>query len=254
MNANQFKRVMNKISITAMSIICVMNMIFSSPALCQKERREIREGNKSYESGSYNQSETSYRKAIEKNQSSYPGHHNLGGALYRQKKYDEAIQKFQSAVNLSKTPKEKAYSLHNLGNSYVQAQKFGEAVDAYKEALKIKPDDDDTRYNLAYAKSMLKQQQDQQQQQQNKNEQKEQDKNQGQDSKQNDQNDQSQNQAQNEKQEEQKNQEQQNSQPRQKISREDAERILKALQNDEQQLQEKMHKKEGQKIRVEKDW
>lgn len=241
-------------------IFSLLFLLASLPSQAQKERKEIRSGNSKYENGNYADAETDYRKALEKNKNSLPGSYNLGGSLYKQKKYDEAIQQYNEAVAKAVSPEEKAQSLHNLGNAMVQSQKFEEGVNAYKQALKLNPNDDDTRYNLAYAKAMLRQQQQQQQQQnndqnQNKDQQKQDQKNQNDQKKDQQENKDNENQNQNDQQD-QKKQEQQKEQARQqpKISKEDAERILKALQNDEKNLQDKMQMKEGQRVRVEKDW
>ena len=55
-----------------------------------------------------------------------------------------------------------------------QSQKdYAKAVEAYKQSLRNNPKDDETRYNLALAQKMLKdQQQDQQNQDQNQQQQK----------------------------------------------------------------------------------
>jgi Ca-activated chloride channel homolog len=232
-------------------------LVVTMSAFAQKEKKEIRAGNDRYEKGNYSDAETEYRKALEKNQTSYPGTYNLGGALYRQKKFDEAVQQYQQAIDRTTDPKEKASSYHNLGNSMVKAQKYAESIDAYKKALKLNPSDNDTRYNLAYAQAMLRKQQEQQQQdQQNQNQDqqnKDQKNQQNKDQQQKDQKNQDQ------KSQDQKNKEQQKDQQKKeaqqpKISKEDAERLLKALKNDEQNLQQKLSRKEGEKIRIEKDW
>lgn len=226
----------------------------ASKCFAQSERKEIRQGNGLYEKGNYADAETEYRKALEKNKSSFPGSYNLGGALYRQKKYEDAIREYKESTSRSTDKKEQAHALHNLGNSLIQSQQYGEAVDAYKKALKLNPEDDDTRYNLAYAQTMLRNQQQQQQQQQgnNQNQNKDQqNQNKDQQNQNKDQQNQDKQQAENK---EQKNQQQQQRQQQPKMSKEDAERLLKALQNDEKDLQEKLTRKEGQKVRVEKEW
>lgn len=223
----------------------------------QSERKEIRQGNGLYEKGNYADAETEYRKALEKNKSSFPGSYNLGGALYRQKKYEDAIREYKESASRSTDKKEQAQAFHNLGNSLIQSQQYGEAVDAYKKALKLNPGDDDTRYNLAYAQTMLRNQQQQQQQQgNNQNQNKDQqDQNKDQQNKNKDQQNQEKQQADNQEQKNQQQQQQQQQRQQQpKMSKEDAERLLKALQNDEKELQEKLTRKEGQKIRVEKEW
>jgi Ca-activated chloride channel family protein len=221
----------------------------------QTERKEIRQGNNLYEKGSYSDAETEYRKALEKNKNSFPGNYNLGGALYRQKKYEEAIREYKESSAKTTGKNEQANAFHNLGNSLIQSQQYGEAVDAYKKALKLNPDDEDTRYNLAYAQTMLRNQQQQQQQQgNNQNQNKDQkDQNKQQQDQNKDQQKEDQQQADNNNQKEEQQQQKKNQQ-QPKMSKEDAERLLKALQNDEKDLQEKLTRKEGQKVRVEKEW
>jgi Ca-activated chloride channel family protein len=217
-------------------------LIAVSPAVAQSDKKLIREGNKSYDNKKYSDAEVSYKKSLGKNQKSYEGNFNLGDAYYKQGKYDEAAKQFETLKSQKKDKKTDAAALHNLGNTLLQSQKFQESIEAYKQSLKLNPTDDDTRYNLAYAQAMLKQQQQkqqQQQQQQNKDKNKEDKKDQQQ-----------------QKQEQQKQEQAQQKQQEQKkeISKEDAERILQALNNDEKDKHKKKAKVAATRIRIDKDW
>ena len=220
-----------------------LSICFAFNSSAQSERKLIREGNKLYNEKKFTDAEINYKKSLNLNKNSETGQFNLGDTYYKEGKYDEASQQFQpllSSKNLG--DKEKANLLHNLGNSYLQSKKYEESINAYKNSLKLMPKDNDTRYNLAYAQAMLRQQQ--QQQKQNKN-----DQNKDQDKKQ----DQKQ-QQQNKDQDKQQKEEQKQAQQKQKISKEDAEKMLQALNNDEKNTQKKLAKKEGSKIVVEKQW
>lgn len=144
--------------ITLASLIC-------SFSYGQKENPFIRKGNRLYDKGKFKEAEIDYRKAIEKAPVSAKSNYNLGSSLYRQENYEEAERSFQNAAAMMKPAEKKARAeaLHNLGNSYLKAEKYGESVNAYKEAMRLNPDDNDTRYNLAYAMRKLEQQQQQQQ-------------------------------------------------------------------------------------------
>jgi tetratricopeptide (TPR) repeat protein len=226
------------------------------------ERKLVREGNKKYIEKQFSDAETIYRKAMQTEHGSPTGTYNLGNALYRQKKYDEAVQQYQSTINSKVNNESKAKAYHNLGNTYLEQQKYQESVDAFKQALKLNSKDEQTRYNYAYAKSKLVQQQQQQQQQKKdnkQNEQKKDDKQQQQqkqdDKKEQDKNQQQQQQQQDKEQEQKKKEEQQQqAQQKPKISKEDAERMLQALKKDEKDLQKKMHKKEGTRAIISKNW
>jgi Ca-activated chloride channel family protein len=250
-----YKFRMNKmIVLTSLCLLCFIQVF------AQSERKEIRKGNEEYKAGKYPEAELSYRKALEKNNKSTVGTYNLGDALYRQKKYEEAADQYKNNAEIPGNGKEqKSNSNFNLGNALLKAEKYEESIEAYKKALKSNPKDEDARYNLAYAQSKLLQQQQQQQQDKNnkdnkdnKDQKKNQQQQQQQDKKEQDKKDQQQqqqDQAENKKNEEKR---QEGKPP--KISKEDAERMLEALKNDEKNLQKKMAKKEGVRGKVDKDW
>ena len=217
-------------------------IISSQIVFAQSEKKLIRDGNKLYEKKKFSDAEVAYRKSLNKNQKSKEGNFNLGDAYYKQGKFEEAVKQFESVNSQSADNKTKAAAMHNLGNSFIQSKKYQEGVDAYKQALKLNPKDEDTRYNLAYAQSMLKQQQQQQQQQQ-QNQDKSQDKK-----------DEQKQQPQDQKQEQKQQQEKQQQQQKKQISKEDAERILQALNNDEKNKHKKGKKAQAVKIDIEKDW
>jgi Ca-activated chloride channel family protein len=82
--------------------------------------------------------------------------YNLGNTIYKNKKYSEAITNYKNASQLAKTDAEKHKAFHNLGNAYMQDKNYKSAVESYKNALKANSKDEQTRYNLALAKEMLK--------------------------------------------------------------------------------------------------
>ena len=136
-----------------------------------------------------------------------------------------------------------AASYHNIGNSLLESGEFAKSIDAYKQALRNNPNDNDTRYNLVYAQQMLKQQQNKNQ---NKNKNQQQEKQQQKEEQQQDKNKQEQQQQQ------QKQQQQQSA-----MSKERAEEILKALEQDERDTQDKVKEAQAQqakRYRVDKDW
>lgn len=219
-------------------------------------------GNKLYLDSSFQNAEISYLKALANDSTYYKAHYNLGNAQYRQDNFEGAVAQYQNTLqNPTLTKDERADAYHNMGNAYMKSQDYQKAIDAYVEALKNRPGRNDSRYNLAYAQKMLQQQQ-QQQNQQNKD-------NKNQDNKNQDKNQQQQqqNQQDKDKDKQQQQQQQQNSdnsrqqqspqqQQRQKQKEQEAERILRALENQEKNTLEKIKKEEhrGKGSPVEKDW
>jgi Ca-activated chloride channel family protein len=220
-----------------------------------KEKTDTRNGNKQFDKDDYTDAEASYKKALDKKNNMPEATFNLGDAIYKQKRYDEAAKQFQLSSQTNPDPIVKAKALHNLGNTYLEQRKWEDAVNSYKGALKLNPKDNDTKYNLAYANSMIvkekneqknKKQDKKDKKDQKKDDQKNQDnKNQKPDSKQNDQQG---------KNDQQKQQPKPGGQP--KLTKEEAEKLLQALQNEEQKTNQKMQQKQVRpsNVKVQKDW
>ena len=192
----------------------------------QKEARNVKEGNKQYVAQKFTEAQKFYEQGIADNSDSYSANFNLGNSLFRQKKYKEALEQYQKAATLTKEKKEIASAFHNVGNALMEEKNYEKSVEAYKNSLKANPKDDDTRYNLAVAQYLMKKQQEQQKQQQQ--------------------------QKQEQQQEQQKQEQKQQQQP--KMQQEQIEQILKALEQDERDVQERRKIQMGQRSKTDKEW
>ena len=214
-------------------ILFVVCCLLSNVLLAQEEKENIRNGNKQYKEKKYSEAEKNYMQALKKKNDSYHGAFNLGDAYYKQKKYKESAEQFEMLTGRKTNKDTLAKAYHNLGNSYLQQREFEKSINAYKNSLKNIPGDDETRYNLAYAKKMLRQQQ-QQKQEKNKKDDEKRDK----------------------KKQDKKEQDKKEQEEKQNISKEDAQRLMEALNNDEKKIRDKMNEKKakGTKFQIEKDW
>lgn len=313
-----------------MKYILLFTILFAAiiNANSQDERKFIRRGNSQFADSAYLESEIEYRKAIDKMDESFEAQFNLGDALFKQEKFNDALDQFQIIAGTETDPEKLAQVFHNIGNCHFSTQKLPESIEAYKNALRNNPEDNDSRYNLIVAQKLLQQQQQNQDQNkdqdkdQNKDQQQEnKDQNKGQDSdgdgipddkeKENQQGQQDENQDtdgdgqpdykdkdsdndgrsdqqeagedpsnpqdtdkdgtpdyrdldsdndgtpdKDEQQEQQPPQnQQQQQQPDEQMSKEDAQRLLNAIQQDENELQKKLQKaKAAQKTKTEKNW
>jgi Ca-activated chloride channel homolog len=251
-----------------MKIIILITFVFvlSFAASAQKERKFIREGNGYFKEGlkdtakldtiTFGKAEVAYRRALEIKPEDFQWQFNLADAIYKQKKADQAATEFEKLADKAVKPIDKFSSLHNLGNSLLQQKKFDPSIEAYKKALRINPADPETKYNLAYAMKMKKEDE----KQKKKDKDKDKDKNKDKDKKDQDKNkDQNKNQDQNKdnKNQDQKSQDQQNKPQQNKISKQNAEQMLQALENDEKKTQEKVKKIQSLKAersKVDKNW
>lgn len=225
----------------------------------------IRKGNQLYADSLFEKAEIEYRKALDLNPSSTDAMYNLGNALFNQipqsnDKGREAMEQYTTAAKLETDKNKLAHIYHNLGTLMYMAQQYPQSVEAYKESLRNNPYDDETRYNLAKAMHMLKNQQnqqDQQQEQENQEQQQEQQQQQQQQNEQQQQQNQEQDkQQQNEQEQQQQESQQQNAQQSdEEISKENAEQMLNAVMQDEREIQEKVNKMQQQHGKtLDKDW
>ena len=230
----------------------IMSLLLSENIGAQQDRKLIREGNREFEKEKYDDSEILYRKAQEDTKLPFVTSFNIGDALYKQEKYEEAASQFQKLSEQESEKLSGAGSFHNLGNSYLQASKLEESIEAYKNALRRNPNDLETKYNLAFAQDKLKEQQQEQQQDKDQDkdqDQDKQDKNQDQEN-QDDKQDQQDKDKQNDPKDQEQNQNQEQKPSPDQISKEDAERILQALQEDEKDVQDKVKKAKAAKAKV----
>ena len=155
-------------------ILVALLMTLSTTAYAQiyPERQEVRKGNSLYGSQRMEEAQRSYRNALQLDSLLVEGSFNLGDAQFATGDFVTAENTFKSLLeNKRLTDEQKAKTYYNLGNSLFQQQKLQEALDAYKSSLKLNPKDMEAKFNYAYTKKLLEQQQneDQNQQQQNQN-------------------------------------------------------------------------------------
>lgn len=145
-----------RFNMKAKKLISIL-LLFPIIAFSQKENRPIREGNSLYKSKKYNEAIVEYNKALKENKNSYTAKYNSGNAAYEAGKFAEAEKFFEEAEKSTNDPIKKGKANYNKGNAQLQQQKNKEAIESYKEALKNNPMDDDSRNNLEYAKQAKKQ-------------------------------------------------------------------------------------------------
>ncbi len=139
--------------------------LFSVNTLSQNVNPDLRKGNREYKNENYSDAEMNYRKALEEDPGNIKALYNLANSLYKQGRYDEASNILEGIVQSDISDNRRADVYHNLGNALLGNQQISEGIDAYKNSLRIRPDDNDTRFNLATAMKMLQEQEQQQQQQ-----------------------------------------------------------------------------------------
>ena len=219
-------------------ILFALLLSLSLGTFAQKAERDyIRKGNRLFKDSVFVDAEVNYRKALEVNPKSIVSMYNLGNTLSQQQKFKDAMEQYVAATQIEKDKAKLGQIYHNMGVLFQSGKDYQKAVEAYKMSLRNNPKDDETRYNLALAQKLLK---DQQQNQQNQ--------------------DQNQDQNKDDQQKQQDKDKQQQQPPKSEkndneMSKENAEQLLNSVMQDEKGVQDKVKKQQTlQGRRLEKDW
>ena len=190
----------------------------------QKPEPEIYKGNELYRKQQFDKAAQAYQEALSHNPKNGIANFNTGNAAFRQNKLDDALNAYDNTLNNTndKTLQQQAY--YNKGVTYSKQQQLEESIDAWKRALTLKPDDKETRENLEKALRELRKKQEEEKKKNEKNKKKEQEK--------------------------------QKQQPKQqKLSQQRVEQLLKALQQKEKEVNDKLNQnKVASPSKPEKDW
>lgn len=244
-------------------------------ASAQVDRHDVRAGNRKFRKDNWKEADISYRKALVKDSTSVAANYNLANTLYRQENYEEAEKLMKKIGDNASASVNAADYWYNTGDIAIAKKDWQGAVNAFKEALLKNPSDMDAKENYIYAKKMLENQQknggkgdgqdNQNQDQNNQNQdqnQNGQDQNKDQNKDQNnDQNKDGQNKDQNQNQNQNNDQGSGNQQPQQgqegKISPQQAQQMLRAIQAKEKETQDKVNKEKADALKSrqkEKNW
>lgn len=223
------------------SILLLLLIVNSGLAFAQNDRTFIRQGNKLYRSQKWAQAETQYRKAISKNAKNTQALYNLGCALMMQQKDSMAMVQYQHAAQEETNVLRRSKSYHNMGVIMQNHREYAKAIECYKMALRCNPQDNETRYNLALCKKLLKNQ-PQKNNKDNKNNKNKNNKNKNKDQNNKDKNNEQDknNKKNNDKDKNKQNQNEERNQD--KMSKDNAEQLLNAAIQQEKATKQKMQK------------
>jgi len=256
-------------------LLCLFFLFAVAGAHAQKmpERREVRKGNRLYNKSEYKEAIDRYARALGFDPASFEATYDLGSALCKAGMFDKAEQTMlRAAADTLRTDEERALAFYNLGNAQFQQQKYKEALESYRNSLLFDPSDEEAKYNFAYTKKLLDQNQDRN------------DGGGGTQDRQRDQDRQDQSQQQNNGQQQDDNRQQEQGEPQNDpaqqppgsgsderdadedgdqgdgqpapagISEQEQEQMLDAIQAQEDKTQDKLKEKQGRVVRSRKNW
>ena len=257
---------MNKL-LLLVSVFFIFKSNAQEIAIDKESNNLTLDGNIEFAENNLVEAESLYRKSISKDSLNLKAVYNMGNSFYKNELKDEAINQYRSSIKKT-TDKDLLHkSFHNLGNVFMQNEDYQNAVDSFKKALLNKPSDDETRYNYVLAKELLKNQQknnkkDDKDKKNDKDKKDDKDKKNDKDkkddkNKKDDKKDDKKEEEKKDNKSEKKNDNKENNNPKpNKISPEQLKNLLKAMDNEEKKVQNKVNKNKvkGSPIKNKKDW
>ena len=234
--------------------------MLSFAIFAQEKDFHLPKANSEFADKKYADAEAEYRISLSNNPKKSISAYNLGNAIYKQNNNSEALFSYENAIKNSTARPEKHSAFHNSGNIYMKEKNYSAAVEAYKNALRNNPKDEETRYNFALAKKMLKnnppKKDDKKDKKDKKKDKKKDDKKDKKDDKKDDKKKDKKDGDQKNKNDQKNNQD---GQPKPKpggIQKERVQNLLDAVNNEEKKIQDKVNAKKvkGKPIQTEKDW
>ena len=128
-----------------------------SALFAQSARSSVEEANRLYAEGRYAEAQVKYLEALRADPSSPVIRFNEGNALYQSQEYQRALEAYRDAIE-SGDPGLAPGAWYNVGNSFFRQQQLEASIEAYKQALRIDPNDDDAKHNLERALQQLEEQ------------------------------------------------------------------------------------------------
>ena len=241
-----------KVNVKYIVLVVALIALNGLPALAQHklDRKTIqltRQGNKAYEKGDFKTSEEKYQLALTQSADYFKAKYNLANNMFKEKRYKEAAESYQSLLDAAPNKKLRAEVYHNLGNSLLMQKNIDGSIKAYENSLLLNPKDQETRYNLSYALKLKQQQKKNKKNKKNQNKKNQNKKNQDKKN-------------QDKKNQDKKNQDKknQNSQAdnKKRIGKKETQRLLKAMAEKEKETKAKVDKRKVKvsSVKVEKDW
>ena len=230
---------LNKSGIKKQGAVLAALFIIPSFLMAQSDNSLLKKGNDAYNKKEYDVAAETYKMVTDKDPANEKAQYNLGNALYKNGNPDEALKAYNEAIKIGKSKNDQSATWYNKGVSLQNNKKLPECIDAYKNALRLNPSDEEARFNLQKA---LQQQQKEQQQKDKNDKDKKKPKD---DPKQKDK----------QKQQEEKDKNEQPKPQPSKMTQKEAEEKLKALLQQEKNLQNKLRKVDAASPnKPEKDW
>lgn len=230
--------------ISAVLVLAVC-LFAAGSAGADKAASENRKGIRAYNGKKFEESSGRFAEALVERPNTPELRFNLGTAFSAQGKKDAAMNELESAARSLDSKGKAAAAHYNAGNLLFASSDYQGAIESYKKALKLDQQSPDIRHNLELAVRKLNEQKKDQSDKDNKEKKGDRDNNQK-------------NKSQNQNKQQQQNKEQQQSQQQNSelkpMTKDEAQRLLDAMNDDEKKSLSRRHQQMKTAVRPGDDW
>lgn len=125
---------------------------------------DARKGNAAYNEGNYAAADSLYRIAIEQEPENANLYFNLGNALAKQGKVEEAMEAYLNSQEYAESDREKALIQYNIGTLLSEQEEWKPAAHHFRNSLQLNGNDVDAKHNFELATLKAKEKEEEEKQ------------------------------------------------------------------------------------------
>jgi Ca-activated chloride channel family protein len=137
-------------------LISLLPLIITNTLYGESLYSKIEKGSTLYKDEKYDEALNTFVDAQIESPEESTLKYNVANAHYKMKNYEEAVKNYQDVAATAQDIELEKKSLYNVGNCMYRQGRLEEAVEYYKKALELDPNDQDAKYNLEFVREEIK--------------------------------------------------------------------------------------------------
>jgi Ca-activated chloride channel family protein len=138
------------------SIFIFLIIIFSSQLFADSLYSGMQQGDSLYNEEKFDEALNLFVDAQIEAPENIKLKYNIASSHYKMKNYEEAVKGYLDVAVAAQDVKIEETALYNVGNAMYRQGKLQEAVEYYKKAIELDPEDKDAQHNLEFVREEIK--------------------------------------------------------------------------------------------------